>query len=126
MRNVRTVKGFTILELLVAFAIIGIVLATVSGIFINCREHQQRSLATTRSLYLAKSLLAMAEMAPPEKREELPSSGKQSDTSQSFQYHWKRTLERLPEGTTKARVEVVYVIPPAEKRSIVLVQEFYP
>jgi prepilin-type N-terminal cleavage/methylation domain-containing protein len=126
MRNMRTVQGFSIVELLVALAIIGVILASVSGIFINCRKHQQRSLAVTQSLYLAKSLLAMTEMTPPENRMALPSSGDLPDTPQTFSYRWSRTMQILPEGPTKARVEVEYFIPPAEKRSIVLEQEFYP
>jgi general secretion pathway protein I len=94
-------RGFSLLEVLVAFAVLAMVLGALYPIFSATAQQAVLAQDYTRAVSLAESKLADIELLAP---------GVQSGESDA-RFHWLRTVERLaqqdaPRAAYRIRVEV--------------------
>lgn len=104
----RSNSGFTLLEVMIALAIVGTALVTCLGLTNSClRSHEQVQRITTATMLAQHK---MSELEAAARRKELDSVATQGQWSQPYnQYHWEITYFDTPvKGVQRVNVAIVW------------------
>jgi general secretion pathway protein I len=97
--------GFTLVEVVVAFALLGLVLMSGFEIFAQGMSRASELEDLSRALAIAQSRLAAAGT------EELPKEGEARGDSDDRRFHWAQTVQKSDEGQDPSKpVQGAYIL----------------